>query len=95
MDVTTPLIPAKEVQNIARDPSFLPALESCSAEEEAETEVGRILERIDARRLIHQEHSGLHSLEEVSLGVGYRVRLDSLECGRLGHMQDKTQRMTT
>lgn len=33
MDVTAPLLPAKEVQNIARDPSFLPALENCSAEE--------------------------------------------------------------
>jgi hypothetical protein len=52
MDVTAPLLPAKEVQNIARDPSFLPALENCSAEE-AETEVQRILERINARRLIH------------------------------------------
>jgi len=85
MDVTAPLLPTKEVQNIARDPSFLPALENCSAEE-AEAEVQRILERINARRLIHREHSGLHSLEEESLGAGYRIRL---ECGRLGLMQGK------
>jgi flavine halogenase len=87
MDVTAPLLPAKEVQNIARDPSFLPALENGSVEE-AETEVQRILERINARRLIHREHSGLHSLEEETLGAGpgYSIRL---ECGRLGLMQGK------
>jgi hypothetical protein len=84
MDVTAPLLPAKEVQNIARDPSFLPALENGSAED-AKTEVQRILERINARRLIHKGYSGLHSLEEESLGAGYRIRL---ECGRLGLMRD-------
>ena len=85
MDVTAPLLPSKEVKNIARDPSFLPALESCSPEE-AEAEVQRILERINARRLIHREHSGLHSLEEESIGAGYRIRL---ECGQLGLMQGR------
>jgi flavine halogenase len=50
--------------------------------------VQRILERINARRLIHREHSGLHSLEEESLGAGYSIRL---EYGRLGLMQGKAE----
>lgn len=60
MDMTAPFLAVKEVKSIAKNPSFIPALESCS--EEAETDVLRILERINARRLIHREHSGLHSL---------------------------------
>ncbi len=69
----------------SKGPSLLPALENCSAEE-AETEQ-RILEGINALRLIHPEYSGLHSMEEESLGgAGYSIRL---ECGRLGLMQGK------
>ncbi len=87
MNVTAPLLPTEKVQNIARDPSFrvLPAFENRSAGE-AETEVQLILERINARRLIHPEYSGLHSLEEESLGAGYGMRL---ECGRLGLLRGK------
>ncbi|KAI0280415.1 FAD/NAD(P)-binding domain-containing protein [Russula aff. rugulosa BPL654] len=51
---------------------------------DAEVEVQRILEVMNARRLIHREHAGLHCLEEESLGAGYRLRL---ECGRLGLVQ--------
>jgi hypothetical protein len=85
MVITAPVLLAKKVQNIAKDPSFLPALENCSREE-AETEVQLILEGINALRLVHPEYSGLHSLEEESLGAGYSIRL---ERGRLGLVQDK------
>lgn len=85
LDPNAPLIPVKEIQNIARNPSFLPALESGSAVE-VKAEVQRILEKVNARRVIHREHNDLHSLEEESLGAGYKLRL---ECGRLGLVQDK------
>ena len=80
MDPNGPLLPPLEIQNVARHPSLLPPLEIGSAAE-AEAELQRILERINARRVIHREHNGLHSLEEESLGAGYRMRLQR---GRLG-----------
>lgn len=85
MDPNAPVLPVKEIQNIARNPTLLPALENRSTVE-VEVEVERILEKVNARRLIHREHSGLHSLEEETLGAGYRMRL---ERGRLGLVQGK------
>lgn len=86
LDFTAPPLPVEDIRHIARIPTFLPALERGSGEDaDAEGEVQRILELINARRLIHREHGGLHYLEEESLGAGYRLRLD---CGRLGLIQD-------
>jgi hypothetical protein len=84
LDVNAPPLPVKDIKHIARIPMFLPALENGS-EVDAEAEVQRILEKMNARRLIHRKHGGLHSLEEESLGAGYRLRM---ECGRLGLVQD-------
>lgn len=83
LDVNAPLLPPIEVQNFARQASLLPPLEigSTSLTEDAEAEMRRVLEKINARRVIHREHSGLHSLEEEALGAGYRVRLQR---GQLG-----------
>lgn len=69
MDMTAPFLDVKEVHSIAKDPSFIPALEGDSVRE-AEIDVLRILERIDARRLIHREHSESHTLEEEALDIG-------------------------
>ena len=80
MDPNVPILSVEEIQNIARNPTLLPTPEHGSTVE-VEVEVERILEQVNARRLIHREHSGLHSLEEESLGAGYRIRL---ERGRLG-----------
>jgi hypothetical protein len=80
MDPNGPLLPPLEIRNIAKHPSLLPPLEIGSVAE-AEAEMQRVLERINARRVIHREHNGLHSLEEESLGAGYRMRLQR---GRLG-----------
>jgi len=80
LDASAPLLPVEDIRHIARIPTFLPALENASGVD-VETEVQRILELMNARRLIHREHGGLHSLEEESLGAGYRLRL---QCGRLG-----------
>jgi len=85
LDVTAPPLPVEDIKHIARIPTFLPPLENGSDAVDAEVEVQRILELMNARRLIHREHGGLHSLEEESLGAGYRLRL---ECGRLGLVQD-------
>ncbi|KAI0027549.1 hypothetical protein K488DRAFT_81076 [Vararia minispora EC-137] len=48
-----------------------------------EEEVRRVLGKINARRIIHRDFGGMHSLEEETLGsgVGWRVRL---ERGQLG-----------
>jgi len=83
LDVNAPLLPSIEIQNFARQASLLPPLEigSASPTEEAEAEMRHVLEKINARRVIHREHSGLHSLEEEALGAGYRIRLQR---GRLG-----------
>ena len=83
LDVNAPLLPPLEIQDFARQASLLPPFEIGSAppREEAEAEMRRVLEKINARRVIHREHSGLHSLEEEALGAGYRVRLQR---GRLG-----------
>ena len=77
IDPTAPLLPPIEIRNIARDASLLPPLEigSTSAAAEAEAEIRRVLEKINARHMIHREHGGLHSLEEEALGAGYGVRL--------------------
>ncbi len=83
MDAAAPPLPVEEIKNIAKIPTFLPALENGSGVE-AETEVQRVLEVMNARRLIHREHGGLHALEEESLGAGYKVRLQT---GRLGLVQ--------
>jgi hypothetical protein len=80
MDPNAPFLPPIEIQKVARHPALLPPLEISSAAE-AEIEMQRILEKINARRVIHREHNGLHSLEEESLGAGYRMRLQR---GRLG-----------
>ncbi|KAI0053110.1 FAD/NAD(P)-binding domain-containing protein [Auriscalpium vulgare] len=48
--------------------------------EEAE-ETRAVLSKINARRVIHREHGGLHSLEEEALGAGFTVRLKK---GQLG-----------
>jgi hypothetical protein len=85
LDVTAPPLPVEDIKHIARIPTFLPALENCPGLD-AEVEVQRILELMNARRFIHREHAGLHSLEEESLGAGYKLRL---ECGRLGLIQDE------
>lgn len=82
LDVDAPPLPVKVIKDIARIPTFIPALEDGS-EVDAEAEVQRILEKMNARRLIHRS-SHWHSLEEESLGAGYRLRL---ECGRLGLAQ--------
>ena len=81
LDVNAPLLPPIEIQNFARQASLVPSLDIGSASEDAEAEMRRVLEKINARRVIHREHSGLHSLEEEALGAGYRVRLQR---GRLG-----------
>ena len=81
-DVNAPLLPPLEIQNFVRQASILPPCEiGSTSPTEAETEMRRVLEKINARRVIHREHSGLHSLEEEALGAGYRVRLQR---GRLG-----------
>ncbi|KAI9431676.1 hypothetical protein F5148DRAFT_1311069, partial [Russula earlei] len=80
VDMNAPPLPQKEIQTIAKDLSLLPPVEIGSATD-AEAETQRILRRMNARRLIHREHSGLHSLEEEVLGAGYRMRLQR---GRLG-----------
>ncbi|KAH9000779.1 FAD/NAD(P)-binding domain-containing protein [Lactarius hatsudake] len=72
---------AQRVSHPGRKRTLLPPLEIGSASEETEAEMRRVLEKINARRVIHREHSGLHSLEEEALGAGYRVRLQR---GRLG-----------
>ena len=83
LDVNAPLLPPIEIQKFARQASLLPPFEigSASLTEDAEAEMRRVLEKINARRVIHREHSGLHSLEEEALGAGYRVRLQR---GQLG-----------
>jgi hypothetical protein len=48
---------------------------------DAEAETRQVLCKINARRVIHSEHAGLHSMEEETLGNGLAVRL---ERGRLG-----------
>jgi len=75
LDVNAPLLPPIEIQNFARQASLVPSFEIGSASEDAEAEMRRVLEKVNARRVIHREHSGLHSLEEEALGAGYRVRL--------------------
>ena len=80
MDPNAPFLPPIEIQKVVRQPALLPPLEIGYAAE-AEAEMQRILERINARRVIHREHNGLHSLEEESLGAGYRMRLQR---GKLG-----------
>ena len=83
LDVSAPPLPVKDIEHIVGIPTFLPPFENgCGVD--AETEVQRILEVMNARRLIHREHGGLHCLEEELLGAGYRLRL---ECGRLGLIQ--------
>lgn len=83
LDVHAPLLPPIEIQKFARQASLLPPSEigSVSLTEDVEAEMRRVLQKINARRVIHREHSGLHSLEEEALGAGYRVRLQR---GRLG-----------
>lgn len=83
MDPSSPLLPVEEVRNVARNPSLHLLLENGSAME-AQAEVQRVLERMNARRFIHREHIGLHCIEDESLGAGYRMRL---ERGRLGLVQ--------
>jgi flavine halogenase len=80
LDPNAPFLPPIEIQKVVRHPALLPPLEIGYAAE-AEEEMQRILERINARRVIHREHNGLHSLEEESLGAGYRMRL---QWGKLG-----------
>jgi hypothetical protein len=86
LDSSAPPLSVKDIEHISRIPTFLPALDSGS-EVDAEAELQRILEQMNARRLIHREHGDLHSLEEESLGAGYRLRL---ECGRLGLVKGGT-----
>ncbi|KAI0264704.1 hypothetical protein BC834DRAFT_1042243 [Gloeopeniophorella convolvens] len=81
LDVNAPLLPPAEIKNIAKRASLLPPLQIGSKTTDTETEVQRILEKINARRVIHHEHGGLHSLEEEALGAGYRMRLQR---GNLG-----------
>jgi flavine halogenase len=75
-----PLLPPLEIRNIARDASLLPPASSAA---EAEAEIRRILEKINARHMIHREHNGLHSLEEEALGAGYGIRLQRGSLGLL------------
>ncbi len=89
MDPNGPLLPPLEIQNVAKHSSLLPPLEIGSAAE-AEAEMQRVLERINARRVIHREHNGLHSLEEESLGAGYRMRLQRRRLG-LEHVETLNQ----
>jgi flavine halogenase len=72
IDPDVPLLPPLEIRNIARDASLLPPASSAA---EAEAEIRRVLEKINARHMIHREHNGLHSLEEEALGAGYGIRL--------------------
>jgi flavine halogenase len=72
IDPDVPLLPPLEIRNIARDASLLPPASTAA---EAEAEIRRVLEKINARHMIHREHNGLHSLEEEALGAGYGVRL--------------------
>jgi len=77
LDPTAPPMAQKDVQEIAKKISS--AGEIGSGENVAE-ETGVVLGRINSRRIIHREYSGLHSLEEETF-AGYRVRL---ERGKLG-----------
>jgi flavine halogenase len=86
MDPHSPLLPVEEIRNVARNPSLHLPLENGSAVE-AQAEVQRMLEQMNARRFIRRENGDLHCLEEESLGAGYRMRL---ECGRLGLVQGNT-----
>jgi len=67
----------KDVEAIAK--KIASAGEIGSGENLAE-EMRLVLGRINSRRIVHREYSGLHSLEEEIL-VGFRMRL---ERGKLG-----------
>lgn len=88
LDPSAPPLPVENIRRLAKIPAFLPALEKGSGvDADLEAEVQCILEKMNARRLIHREYGDLHSLEDESLGAGYKIRL---ERGRLGLVQDKT-----
>lgn len=83
----TGLLPALEIPVVGNPRSFLEAPFMLGADD-AEVETKRVLAKINARRVIHQDHSGLHSLEEEALGEGgWTVRL---ERGKLGLVKAPT-----
>ncbi|VDB92353.1 unnamed protein product [Peniophora sp. CBMAI 1063] len=83
LDVRAPVLGAQTLEAAARITSRgKSATSGKDAAAEAEEETRRVLAKINARRVIHSEHGGLHSLEEEALGpLGLRVHL---ERGRLG-----------
>ena len=83
-----PLLPVEEIRKVARNPSLHPPLEN-GPTVEAQAEVQRLLELINAHRFLHRESGALHCLEAELLGAGYRMRL---ECGRLGLVQGKDRK---
>ncbi|KZV76790.1 FAD/NAD(P)-binding domain-containing protein [Peniophora sp. CONT] len=87
LDVRAPVLGAQTLEAAASITSRgKSAASGKDAAAEAEEETRRVLTKINARRVIHSEHGGLHSLEEEALGaLGLRVRL---ERGRLGLVRD-------
>ncbi|KAI0064890.1 FAD/NAD(P)-binding domain-containing protein [Artomyces pyxidatus] len=97
-DVTGPLLAPAEIDAIVErahptlkvdtsSPSgLLPAADiGMSTRRTADAEETRaVLAKINARRVIHSDHGGLHSLEEEALGDGFAVRLEK---GKLGLMK--------
>jgi hypothetical protein len=77
LDPQAPPLAQKDVKEIAKKISS--AGEVGSGEDLAE-ETRLVLGKINSRRIIHREYSGLHSLEEETF-AGYRARL---ERGKLG-----------
>ncbi|KAH9963846.1 hypothetical protein BC827DRAFT_93726 [Russula dissimulans] len=80
---TAPPMAQKDVKDIAD--KIVAAGEIGSGENVAE-QTGFVLGRINSRRIIHREYSGMHSLEEEAF-AGYSVRL---ERGKLGLVSKAT-----
>ncbi|TFY67299.1 hypothetical protein EVG20_g3988 [Dentipellis fragilis] len=79
-DVKAPILPISTLEDMAKRVQEKTAKVDPDSGMSAEEETKRVLANINARRIIHRDHEGLHSLEEEEL-VGYSVRL---EPGRLG-----------
>ncbi|KAA1472988.1 FAD/NAD(P)-binding domain-containing protein, partial [Dentipellis sp. KUC8613] len=82
LDVDAPVLAPAQLDEILRrvHPRTGRAGAGSFLREDAEEETRRVLSKINARRVIHRDHTGVHSLEEEALG-GMAARL---ERGRLG-----------
>lgn len=75
-DVSKPVIPLEKLDEISREVFKSSSNEFIASEAEAR----QVLANVNARRVIHRDHDGLHSLQEEEI-VGYSARL---EVGNLG-----------